>query len=56
MVTEIAVLNRNNSVDTGRKTAVRNKISFDKIFVQLLFYLLVSEITGDERLNFADCR
>ena len=52
----MAVLNSHKYVKTGRKTAVRNKMSLVKIFVQLLFYLLVSEIAGEERHNFADCQ
>jgi hypothetical protein len=56
VVTETVVFNCNKCVDTGRKTAVRNKMFSVKISVLLLFYLLVSGIAGEERHNFADCR
>jgi len=56
VVTENVVFNRNKCVDTGRKTAVQNKMPSVKISVLLLFYLLMSEIAGEERHNFADCQ
>jgi len=43
-------------VDTGRKTAVQNKMSSVKICVLLLFYLLMSVIAEEERHNFRDCQ
>jgi len=56
VVTETAVFNGNKYVDTGRKTAVQNKMSSVKLCVLLLFYLLMSGIAGEERHNFADCQ
>jgi hypothetical protein len=55
VVTEIVVFNRNKCVDTGRKTAIQNKMSSVKMSVLLLFYLLLLEIGGEEMHNFADC-
>ena len=50
------MFNRNNCVDTCRKTAVQNNMSSVKVSVLLLFYLLMSEIAGQEKHNFRDCQ